>query len=57
MEVRRYTIGLMPSLAILELDMDLADEVIHDPLIEKLTVLATDMIILGNVSSNSKLPV
>lgn len=47
--VRRYTIGSMPIFAILELDMTLPDDAIHHPVIEKLTALATDMMIIANV--------
>lgn len=49
MAVRRYTVGSMPIFAILELEMDLPDEAVHHPVIEKLSVLATDMITIANV--------
>lgn len=48
--IRRDTIGAKPSFAILELDMNIADDVMGHPIIEELTILAVDMIILGNVS-------
>ncbi|KAI0062689.1 terpenoid synthase [Artomyces pyxidatus] len=47
-EVRRETIGAMPSFAILELDMDLPDEAVEHPVIQELSSLAVDMILLGN---------
>lgn len=49
LEVRRDTIGAKPSFAILELDMNLPDEAIHHPVIEELSILSIDMILLGNV--------
>ena len=50
LEVRRDTIGAKPSFAILELEMDIPDEVMHHPIIEELSILTIDMILLGNVS-------
>jgi Delta6-protoilludene synthase len=49
LEVRRDTIGAKPSFAILELDMDLPDEAVHHPVIEELSIVTIDMILLGNV--------
>lgn len=51
LEVRRDTIGAKPSFAILEISMDLPDEVVEHPVIQKLSILAIDMILLGNVCS------
>ncbi|KAH9006423.1 terpenoid synthase [Lactarius hatsudake] len=48
LEVRRDTIGAKPSFAILELDMNIPDQAIHHPVIEELTILTIDMILLGN---------
>jgi len=48
LEVRRDTIGAKPSFAILELDMDLPDEAVRHPIIEELSILTIDMILLGN---------
>ncbi|KAF8919623.1 terpenoid synthase [Mucidula mucida] len=48
MELRRLTIGGKPSFALLELGMDLPDGVIEHPVMEKLTEIALDLIILGN---------
>jgi hypothetical protein len=50
LEVRRDTIGAKPSFAILELDMNLPDEAVHHPVIEEMSSLTIDMILLGNVS-------
>ncbi|KAH9011169.1 terpenoid synthase [Lactarius pseudohatsudake] len=47
-EVRRDTIGARPAFALIELDMNLPDEAVHHPVIEEMTVLAIDMIILDN---------
>jgi hypothetical protein len=49
-EVRRDTISVKPAFALIELDMNLPDEAIKHPVIEELTILAIDMIILDNVS-------
>ena len=49
-EVRRDTIGTRPSFALLELDMNLPEKAVQHPVIEEMTILATDMIILDNVS-------
>ncbi|KAL0565794.1 hypothetical protein V5O48_016225 [Marasmius crinis-equi] len=46
--IRRKTIGAFPAFAVLEIHMDLPDEVISNPVIERMTVLAVDMIILSN---------
>ncbi|KAL0570241.1 hypothetical protein V5O48_011726 [Marasmius crinis-equi] len=46
--IRRKTIGVFPSFAVLEIHMDLPDEVISDPIVGRMMVLAMDMIILGN---------
>lgn len=48
-EVRRDTIGAKPSFALIELDMNLPDETVKHPVVEELTILAIDMIILDNV--------
>ena len=48
-EVRRDTIGTRPSFALLGLDMNLPEEAVQHPVIEEMTILATDMIILDNV--------
>ena len=48
-EVRRDTIGASPAFALLELDMNLPDEAVHHPVVEEMTLLAADMIILANV--------
>jgi hypothetical protein len=48
-EVRRETIGVKLSFALIELDMNLPDEVAKHPVVEELAILAIDMIILDNV--------
>ena len=53
MEVRRGTIGTMPSFALLGLGLNLPDEAVHHPVIEELSALAADMIALSNVSQDS----
>ena len=50
LEVRRDTIGAKPSFAILETGLNLPDEAVHHPIIDELALVATDMILLGNVS-------
>ncbi|KAI0292481.1 terpenoid synthase [Multifurca ochricompacta] len=47
-QVRRDNVGTKPVFAVLELEMNLPDEVVHHPAIEELSILATDMVILGN---------
>ncbi|TFY62379.1 hypothetical protein EVG20_g6722 [Dentipellis fragilis] len=48
MKVRRDTIGVKPSYALLEFDMNLPDEVVSHPIIQELMCLSTDMICLNN---------
>ena len=50
LEVRRGTVGIMPCFAILEAGLNLPDEVVRHPVIEKLSTLAVEMILLDNVS-------
>lgn len=47
-EVRRETIGSLSSFAIMEMYMNLPDTVMNHPVIQRLTVLSNDMIIIGN---------
>ena len=50
LEVRRDTIGAKPSFAILETGLEnLTDEAVCHPVINELSILAIDMILLGNV--------
>ncbi len=49
-EVRRDTIGSRPAFALIELDMNLPDEAVEHPVIDEMIVLASDMIVLSNVS-------
>jgi len=48
MEVRRDTIGLKPSFAILEAGLNLPDEVVRHPVIQRLLILAAEMVLLDN---------
>ncbi|KAI0066962.1 terpenoid synthase [Artomyces pyxidatus] len=48
LEVRRDTIGAKPSFAILETGMNLPDEAVENDIIQRLSILAIDMILLGN---------
>ncbi|KAJ6477498.1 terpenoid synthase [Mycena vulgaris] len=45
---RRDNIGAKPSFAVLDLALNVHDDVITHPCIEKLTVYTTDMLIIGN---------
>ncbi|KAH8981015.1 terpenoid synthase [Lactarius akahatsu] len=47
-ELRRDTIGARPAFALIELDMNLPQEAVHHPVIEEMSMLAVDMIILDN---------
>jgi len=48
LEVRRDTIGAKPSFAILETPLDLPEEAVRHPVIQELSILSIDMILLGN---------
>lgn len=49
LEVRRDTIGAKPSFAILETGLEnLTDEAVRHPIINELSILTIDMILLGN---------
>ncbi|KAG5335594.1 hypothetical protein C0989_000920, partial [Termitomyces sp. Mn162] len=47
--VRRKTVGVKPSLALFQFGLNLPDDVLEDPIIERLTNACIDMIILDNV--------
>ncbi|KAI9433169.1 terpenoid synthase [Lactarius indigo] len=47
-EVRRDSIGARPALALIELDMNLPKEAVQHPVIEEMTMLAIEMVILDN---------
>jgi len=49
-DLRRKTVGIRPSYALLELGLDIPDEVIAHPAIEDMVVASMDMVILANVS-------
>jgi len=53
LEVRRDTIGAKPSFAILETGLNLPDEAVRHPIIDELSILSIDMILLGNVSRDT----
>jgi hypothetical protein len=53
MELRRVTVGAMPCFAMLRLGLNLPDEVVLHPIVDELSTLATDMILLANVSQNT----
>ncbi|KAK7053212.1 hypothetical protein VNI00_003831 [Paramarasmius palmivorus] len=46
--LRRKTVGVLPSFAVLGIHMNLTDKVFKDPVIQRLTELAVDMIIVRN---------
>jgi len=50
MALRRGTVGAQPTFDLLLLAMEIPDEKLDDPKIVELELLATDMIILANVS-------
>ncbi|KAH9169505.1 terpenoid synthase [Lactarius sanguifluus] len=47
-ELRRDSIAARPAFTLIELDMNLPKEAVQHPVIEEMTILAVDMIILGN---------
>ena len=47
-ELRRETIGARPSFAINEIQMNIPPHVMDHPVIQKLSVLCIDMLIIGN---------
>ena len=49
-EVRRGTIGAMPCFVVLGMALSTPMEVMDDPLIAELMRIATDLLIIGNVS-------
>ena len=53
LEVRRDTIGMKPCFAILETGLNLPDEAVRHPVINKLSTLAIEMILLDNVSRDT----
>ena len=48
--MRRKTGGIEPCFALLELGMDIPDSAINDPVVKELFTLASDMVMLSNVS-------
>ncbi|KAI9447578.1 terpenoid synthase [Lactarius indigo] len=47
-DIRRDSIGARPAFALIEMDMSLPKEAVNHPVIEEMTILAIDMIILDN---------
>lgn len=47
-DIRRDTIGLKPSFAITEMHLNIADEVLEDPIIITLTSTSIDMVLIAN---------
>ena len=53
LEIRRDTIGVKPAFAILEIGLNLPDEAVCHPVINELSNLALEMILLDNVSRDA----
>jgi hypothetical protein len=53
LEVRRETIAMKASLAVLETGLNLPDEAIDHPVIKNLSTWAVEMILLDNVSRDT----
>lgn len=51
LDIRRKTIGVIPSLVMLELGLRIPDEVMSLPAIQKMTLACTDIITLTNISN------
>lgn len=47
-DLRRDTTGVKPSIAICEIQMNLPDDVVDDPIISRLMILCNDFIIIEN---------
>lgn len=50
-ELRRDAIGARLAFALIELDINLPEEAVQHPVVEEMSVLAIDMIILDNVGT------
>jgi hypothetical protein len=53
LEVRRNTIGIKPSFAILETGLELPDEAVCHSVVNELPTLAVEVILLDNVSRDA----
>ena len=53
MEMRRDSVGMKTVFAILEMGLNLPDEVVHHPVINELSTLALEMVLLDNVSRDA----
>lgn len=49
MKLRRITVGLLPSLAVVGLEVDFPDEVLYHPTIQKMSEYCADLIAIDNV--------
>jgi Delta6-protoilludene synthase len=47
-DLRRETIGTLPSFALIELHMNIPDHVMSHPTVQSMTDLCTDMVNMGN---------
>lgn len=47
-DLRRETIGTLPSFALMELHMNIPDHVMSHPAVQRMTDLCTDMVSMGN---------
>lgn len=47
-DLRRETIGTLPSFALMELHMNIPDHVMSHPTVQRMTTLCTDMVSMGN---------
>jgi hypothetical protein len=53
MEMRRDSIGMKTVFAILEIGLNLPDEVVRHPVINELSTLALELVLLDNVSRDA----
>jgi hypothetical protein len=53
LELRRDTIAVKSYIAILEIGLNLPDEAVRHPVVNKLSTLAAEMILLDNVSRDA----
>ena len=53
LELRRDTIAVKSYIAILEIGLNLPDEAVRHPVVNKLSTLAAEMVLLDNVSRDA----
>lgn len=51
LQVRRKTIGVLSSFNMIEMDMDIPDDIMDDPVIKEIQALGVDLTIIANVGS------